>query len=39
MEQKKATDKQQRVLTYVKDQIRKNGYAPSVREICQALHP
>ncbi len=37
MDQKKATDKQLRVLTYVKDQIRKNGYAPSVREICQAL--
>lgn len=37
MEPKKATDKQLRVLTYVKDQIRKNGYAPSVREICQAL--
>jgi repressor LexA len=37
MEEKKATDKQLRVLAYVKDQIRKNGYAPSVREICQAL--
>lgn len=37
MEAKKATDKQLRVLSYVKDQIRKNGYAPSVREICQAL--
>ena len=37
MGEKKATDKQLRVLSYVKDQIRKNGYAPSVREICQAL--
>ncbi|MBR3281171.1 MAG: transcriptional repressor LexA [Clostridia bacterium] len=37
MEEKKATDKQLRVLAYVKDQIKKNGYAPSVREICQAL--
>jgi repressor LexA len=37
MEQKKATDKQLRVLAYVKEQIKKNGYAPSVREICQAL--
>lgn len=37
MEEKKATDKQLRVLAYVKDQIRRNGYAPSVREICQAL--
>ena len=37
MEEKKATEKQLRVLAYVKEQIRKNGYAPSVREICQAL--
>ena len=37
MEEKKATDKQLRVLAYVKEQIKKNGYAPSVREICQAL--
>ncbi len=33
----KATDKQQRVLDYVKEQIKENGYAPSVREICKAL--
>jgi repressor LexA len=33
----KITDKQQRVLSYVKDQIKKEGYAPSVREICKAL--
>ena len=29
----KATDKQQRVLDYVKKQIKEEGYAPSVREI------
>ena len=33
----KATDKQQRVLNYVKEQIKEKGYAPSVREICKAL--
>ncbi len=32
-----ATDKQQRVLDYVKEQIKKDGYAPSVRDICKAL--
>ncbi|MBR3888756.1 MAG: transcriptional repressor LexA [Clostridia bacterium] len=32
-----ATDKQQRVLDYVKEQIKKEGYAPSVRDICKAL--
>ena len=37
MEEKKATEKQLRVLAYVKEHIRKHGYAPSVREICQAL--
>lgn len=37
MDESKITDKQQRVLNYVKEQIRKEGYAPSVREICQAL--
>ena len=37
MDETKITDKQQRVLTYVKEQIKKEGYAPSVREICQAL--
>ena len=33
----KATDKQQRVLDYVRQQIKEEGYAPSVREICKAL--
>jgi repressor LexA len=37
MAERKVTDKQLRVLAYVKEQIKKNGYAPSVREICQAL--
>jgi repressor LexA len=37
MDDSKITDKQLRVLTYVKDQIKKEGYAPSVREICKAL--
>lgn len=33
----KATDKQLRVLNFVNEEIMKNGYAPTVREICQAL--
>ena len=33
----KMTDKQQRVLTYVKECIKRDGYAPSVRDICKAL--
>ncbi len=33
----KITDKQLRVLNYVKECIRKDGYAPSVRDICKAL--
>ncbi len=37
MDDSKITEKQMKVLEYVKEQIRKNGYAPSVREICQAL--
>ena len=37
MRDSKATDKQQRVLDYVKKQIKEEGYAPSVREICKAL--
>lgn len=37
MKNTQATDKQQRVLDYVKEQIKKVGYAPSVREICKAL--
>jgi repressor LexA len=37
VEDSKITDKQLRVLNYVKDQIKKDGYAPSVREICKAL--
>ena len=37
MKNMQATDKQQKVLDYVKEQIKKDGYAPSVREICRAL--
>jgi len=37
MDDSRITEKQMRVLEYVKEQIKKNGYAPSVREICQAL--
>ena len=37
MRNTQATDKQQKVLDYVKQQIKKEGYAPSVREICKAL--
>mgnify|MGYP003293127633 CR=1 FL=1 len=33
----KATDKQLRVLNFVNEQIQKDGYAPTVREICKAL--
>lgn len=34
----KATEKQLRVLNFVNEEIMKNGYAPTVREICQALN-
>ena len=34
----KATDKQLRVLNFVNDEKMKNGYAPTVREICEALN-
>ena len=37
MRNTQATYKQQKVLDYVKEQIKKEGYAPSVREICKAL--
>ncbi len=37
MRSTQATDKQQKVLDYVKEQIKREGYAPSVREICKAL--
>lgn len=37
MKNMQATDKQQKVLDYVREQIKKDGYAPSVREICKAL--
>ena len=37
MKNTQATDKQQRVLDFVREQIKKDGYAPSVRDICKAL--
>ena len=37
MKNTQATDKQQRVLDYVREQIKKDGYSPSVRDICKAL--
>lgn len=33
----RVTDKQLKVLEYVKECIRRDGYAPSVRDICKAL--
>ena len=37
MKKKGATDKQQKVLDFVKESMKRDGYAPSVREICKAL--
>ena len=31
------TDKQQRILDYIKDEILKKGYPPTVREICETV--
>ena len=33
----KITAKQQEILDYIKDEILKRGYPPTVREVCQAL--
>lgn len=33
----KVTEKQNKVLNFVNEQIKKDGYAPTVREICKAL--
>ena len=33
----KITDKQQEILNYIKDQILKRGFPPSVRDICEAV--
>jgi repressor LexA len=32
------TDREQQILAYVQQQIKKNGYPPTVREICAALN-
>lgn len=37
MEQEKLTTKQQRIYEFLTDFSRRNGYAPSVREICEGL--
>ena len=34
----KITKKQQEILEYIKDQILKKGYPPTVREICETVH-
>ena len=37
MESSNLNKQEQRVLDYIKEQIRITGYPPSVREICAAL--
>ena len=34
----KITNKQQEILNYIKDEILKRGYPPTVREICETVH-
>ena len=34
----KITAKQQEILDYIKDEILKRGYPPTVREICETVH-
>jgi repressor LexA len=34
----KITDKQQEILDYIKKEILKRGYPPTVRDICEAVH-
>lgn len=34
----KITQKQQQILDYIKDEILKKGYPPTVREICETVH-
>ncbi len=38
MAQDKLTGKQEQILEFIKDEILKKGYPPSVREICEAVH-
>ena len=38
MSKGKITAKQQEILEYIKDCIKKKGYPPAVREICEAVH-
>lgn len=34
----KITPKQQEILDYIKEEILKKGYPPTVREICETVH-
>ena len=34
----KISAKQQEILNYIKDEILKKGYPPTVREICEVVH-
>ena len=38
MSQGKITEKQSEILEYIKEQILKKGYPPTVREICETVH-
>ena len=38
MEYGKTTPKQQEILDYIKEEILKRGYPPTVREICETVH-
>ena len=38
MEYGKITPKQQEILDYIKEEILKRGYPPTVREICETVH-
>lgn len=38
MSREKLTQKQQEVLDFIKSEVRKRGYPPSVRDICEAVH-
>ncbi len=37
MEDKKLTEREQKVLDYIKAQIKAKGYPPTIRELCQSL--
>ncbi len=35
---KELTERQRQVLNFIKNEVRKKGYPPSIREICEAVH-